>query len=285
MRNLIRLVGALCLSAYTGICVAASSSLPFPFVSGQMTQGAMLVGQIPQAKKVMFAKRELQLTEQGYFVFGVGRDANQSQELKWLDDAQQWRTINFSIAKRDYKIDRIEGVERKYVSPPKEVLDRIQKDAALVKSARSQASNRQDFLNPVYKPAVGRISGVYGSQRYFNGTPKRPHFGLDIANKTGTPIYAPLSGKVVLAQPDLYYSGGTVIMDHGYGITSTYIHMHKLNVSLGDEVSTGDIIGQIGATGRVTGPHLDWRFNWFNTRLDPQLLMIDTLASEISTND
>lgn len=143
------------------------------------------------------------------------------------------------------------------------MLKRIREEAQAVSKARQGNSDLLFFKDPVFRPAKGRISGVYGSQRYFNGEPKRPHFGLDIANKTGEPVLAPVSGKVVFANPDLYYSGGTLIIDHGHGITSTYIHLSKLDVKVGDTVKTGDKIAEIGATGRVTGPHLDWRFNWF----------------------
>ena len=264
---------------------ANESGLPFPLIKGQLTQGSMLVGKLPDAKEVIFAERSLMRDAKGHFVFGVGRDAPQEQHLKWQSADGKWHKVSFTISQREYDIDKIEGVEKKYVSPSPEVSERIRNDAIMVKTARASASTRTDFLAPVYKPASGRISGVYGSQRYFNGTPKRPHYGLDIANKTGTPIYAPLPGKVAFAHPDLYYSGGTLIIDHGHGITSTYIHMHKLDVEQGDEVKTGTVIGQIGATGRVTGPHLDWRLNWFDTRLDPQILMLDILASEAKTND
>ncbi|WP_105189748.1 M23 family metallopeptidase [Pseudoalteromonas sp. T1lg48] len=264
---------------------AKGANLPAPLVKGSLTQGAMLIGQLPDAQKVVFADRELKRNAEGYFVFGIGRDAEPQQQLKWLDQQGNWQYLDFTVTQREYDIDRIEGVEKKYVAPPQEVLERIRSEAAMVRQARANESELTDFMATVYRPAQGRISGVYGSQRYFNGTPKRPHFGLDIANKTGTPIYAPLPGRVVFAHSDLYYSGGTVIIDHGHGISSTYIHMHKVLVDEGEIIETGERIGQIGATGRVTGPHLDWRFNWFNTRLDPQLMMIDTLASEANTND
>ncbi|MBS3796718.1 M23 family metallopeptidase [Pseudoalteromonas sp. BDTF-M6] len=277
--------GFITLACLGNSLAAQGGDLPAPLVKGSLTQGAMLIGQLPNAQKVVFAERELKRNAEGYFVFGIGRDAEAQQQLKWLDKQGQWQQLDFTVSQRDYKIDKIEGVEQKYVAPPKEVLERISSDAAMVREARAKESDLTAFMAPVYRPAQGRISGVYGSQRYFNGTPKRPHFGLDIANKTGTPIYAPLPGRVVFAHPDLYYSGGTVIIDHGHGISSTYIHMHKVLVDEGEMIKTGERIGQIGATGRVTGPHLDWRFNWFNTRLDPQLMMIDTLASETNTND
>ncbi|KZN48786.1 M23 family metallopeptidase [Pseudoalteromonas luteoviolacea] len=260
-----------------GACMALSAQALE--LKGHLTQGGMIIGSIEGAKSVSFNGKPLQLTSDGKFVFGFGRDAKSEHTLSWVGRSGSKHAKQLFITSRDYDIDRITGVAKKYVSPPKEVLKRIRSDGAKVSAARSKASTLEYFYEPVYRPSKGRISGVYGSQRYFNGEPRRPHFGLDIANKTGTPIWAPLSGKVVLAEPDLYYSGGTLILDHGYGITSTYIHMSKLHVKVGDKVNTGELIGDIGATGRVTGPHLDWRFNWFGERLDPELLMIDKLAN------
>ncbi|MCF2858687.1 M23 family metallopeptidase [Pseudoalteromonas sp. SMS1] len=248
-------------------------------LKGNLTQGGMVTGTIEGVKSVKFNDRPLQISPNDKFVFGFGRDAKAEHTLSWIDESGKKHVKQILITSREYDIERITGVAKKYVSPPKEVLERIRSDAAKVSAARAKASSLEYFDDPVYRPAKGRISGVYGSQRYFNGEPRRPHFGLDIANKTGTPIWAPLSGKVVLAEPDLYYSGGTLILDHGYGITSTYIHMNKLHVKVGDKVNTGELIGDIGATGRVTGPHLDWRFNWFGERLDPELIMIDKLAN------
>ncbi len=251
-------------------------------LKGHLTQGGMIIGSLPDAKIVKFNDTQLEKTSSGNFVFGFGRDAQLTHTLSWQDSAGQWHNKELVITKREYDIDRITGVEKKYVTPPASVSKRTKEEAARVYSARNTFSSRTDFLDSVYRPATGRISGVYGSQRYFNGKPRRPHFGLDIANKTGTPIYAPLAGKVIFADPDLYYSGGTLILDHGFGITTTYIHLHKLHVKVGDEVTLGNKIGEIGATGRVTGPHLDWRLNWKQERLDPALLMKPELASKHS---
>lgn len=139
--------------------------------------------------------------------------------------------------------------------------------------ARQTFSPRHDFLTPVIEPAQGRISGVYGSQRIFNGEPRNPHFGLDVAAPTGTPVKVVWPGQVVFAADDLFYSGGTIIVDHGHGVTTTYIHLSRVDVEVGDELAQGTVIGAIGATGRATGPHLDWRVNWRNVRLDPALVL------------
>lgn len=248
-------------------------------LKGNLTQGGMIIGKLDNPNSVYFNGKALKITKDGEFVFGFGRDADTKHTLTWVDQNGKQHTQDIVITKREYKIDRITGVEKKYVSPPDSVLARIKDDAKRVRAARAGESDFTYFKDTVLRPAKGRISGVYGSQRFFNGKPRNPHFGLDIANKTGTPVWAPLAGKVVMADPDLYYSGGTVIIDHGYGITSTYIHLNKIHVNVGDKVKVGDHFADIGATGRVTGPHLDWRFNWFNERLDPALLMTDKLAN------
>lgn len=249
-------------------------------LKGQLTQGGLVTGKVHNAKSVSLDNRPLKLSSNGDFVFGFGRDAKTTHTLTWVDELGQTHRQGLLITTRDYKIDKITGVASKYVSPPKTVSARISKESVAIKQARAVNSDLLFFLDPVLKPAEGRISGVYGSQRYFNGKPRRPHFGLDIANKTGTPVYAPISGTVVFADPDVYYSGGTLILDHGHGVTSTYIHLSKLDVSVGDEIKQGSKIAEIGATGRVTGPHLDWRFNWEGERLDPALLMQNKLANK-----
>ncbi|KTD98179.1 M23 family metallopeptidase [Pseudoalteromonas sp. H71] len=249
-------------------------------LKGHLTQGGLVTGKLSDVKSVSLNDTQLKLSENGDFVFGFGRDAKVNHTLSWVDANGKKHTQELVITKRDYNIDKITGVAKKYVSPPKSVSERISREAVAVRKARAVNSDLTFFLDPVLKPAQGRISGVYGSQRYFNGEPRRPHFGLDIANKTGSPVYAPIGGTVVFAEPDLYYSGGTLILDHGHGITSTYIHLSKLDVNVGDKVKQGNKVAEIGATGRVTGPHLDWRFNWKGERLDPGLLMQDTLANK-----
>ena len=249
-------------------------------LKGHLTQGGLVTGQLNNAKSVSLNDKPLKLSDTGLFVFGFGRDAKPNHTLSWVDKSGKNHSQDLVITLRDYNIDKITGVAKKYVSPPKAVSERISREAVAVRKARAVDSDLEYFLQPVLRPAEGRISGVYGSQRYFNGEPRRPHFGLDIANKTGSPVYAPISGTVVFAEPDLYYSGGTLILDHGHGVTSTYIHLSKLDVKVGDKITQGMKVAEIGATGRVTGPHLDWRFNWQGERLDPALLMQDTLANK-----
>lgn len=255
------------------LCVSAQTK--YVKLTGNFIQGGMVVGNATkpiESASIDDVKIPIH-PNQSLFAFGFDRDVKENSVFKinYKDGSSEQQTLN--VTQREYKIDRVNGVASKYVSPPSSVLKRIGNDSAIVKKARAGLSFRTDFTTKAIKPAKGRLSGVYGSQRVFNGVPKRPHFGMDIAAKTGTEVIAPWSGKVMLAEPDLYYSGGTLIIDHGMGITTTYIHLSALHVNVGDEITQGQLVAEIGATGRVTGPHLDWRLNWFNRKLDPQLLL------------
>ncbi|WP_417428065.1 M23 family metallopeptidase [Kiloniella sp.] len=242
-------------------------------VQGEFIQGGIIIGKAPSGTKVFLNKEVIKLSEQGDFVFGFGRDAEGVIELIIQKPDGEIQTRNYEIKKRVYAIQRIEGVAKKYVSPPKEVSDRISRDAAVVAKARTSNFDEPMYASGFIWPAHGRISGVYGSQRVFNGVPKRPHYGVDVAAPVGTPILAPAPGIVTLAEPDLYYSGGTVILDHGHGLSSTFLHMDRVTAKVGDFLTQGDQLGTLGATGRVTGPHLDWRMNWFKERVDPVTLV------------
>nr|WP_226989326.1 M23 family metallopeptidase [Paraglaciecola arctica] len=242
-------------------------------LKGKMTQGSLIRGQVPVGHQVWLNDTAIKISPEGYFTFGFGRDAELTQQLKWFDNQGVQHTQSLQLQARTYDIQKIEGIPSKYVSPPKEVSARIKLDNQQIAKARSLNAERTDFFQDFIWPAAGPISGVYGSQRVFNGTPKRPHFGLDVAGPTGTAVYAPADGIVTLFVPDMYYSGGTMIIDHGHGVSSTFLHLSKGHVKAGTKVKQGDLVAEIGATGRVTGPHLDWRINWFKERLDPALLV------------
>lgn len=245
-----------------------------PLLVGELTQGSLIRGKAAPGSVIFLNDKPVKVAENGEFVIGFGRDAKLKQTLSWqLDTQSPLETKQLNLVAREYKIDRIEGVASKYVSPPQTVLDRIRSENKAIAKARGIDTNSLDFTADFILPAQGRISGVYGSQRVFNGQPKRPHYGLDIANLVGTPVIAPASGIVRLAHDDMYYSGGTLIIDHGFGVSSTFIHLSKIHVKEGQHIEQGDLIADIGATGRVTGPHLDWRINWFKERLDPALLV------------
>ncbi|BFM17031.1 M23 family metallopeptidase [Maricurvus nonylphenolicus] len=240
---------------------------------GEWQQGAVLRGQVEPGTKVSFLGRQVRVAEDGVFVIGLGRDAAKQVTVITEVKGQEPQEHQFSVKQREYRIQRVEGVPAKTVNPPADQLARIRKESALARKARKVDSTRQDFREQFEWPLTGPITGVYGSQRYYNGEPRRPHFGVDVARPTGTVVVAPASGKVLLAYDDMFFSGGTLIVDHGHGLSSSFIHLSKILVEEGQEVKLGDPIAEVGATGRVTGPHLDWRMNWFNQRVDPQLLV------------
>lgn len=270
----VRLIGLLVLLlAATGANTPARASDVNIELRGARTAGTLMIGKTAVGNRVFLGDKELTVTETGHVVFGFGREASGSQQLHVVATNGERATVTIELVPREYDIDRVNGVPQQTVTPDPEQVARARREAQWVAAARNDVSQRLDFLQPLIKPAEGRISGVYGSQRIFNGEPRNPHYGLDIAAPTGTPVQAPWSGRVVLAEADLFYSGGTLILDHGYGVTSTYIHLHKLHVEVGDIVQQGQLIAEIGATGRVTGPHLDWRINWGQERLDPALAL------------
>jgi len=242
-------------------------------LQGQPVQGGLMQGRTDPGTEVTFDGRPVRVSKDGVFLIGFGRDAPAQTKLvaTFTDGSREWRELK--VGQRKYKIQRIDGLPPRKISPSEEDLARIHRESALIKEARAQDDARTDFLKGFIWPAKGRISGVYGSQRILNGEPRRPHYGLDIAAPVGTLVVAPASGIVTLTHLDMFYSGGTLILDHGHGLSSTFIHLHRILVKEGQYVRQGDVIAEIGATGRVTGPHLDWRINLFKRRLDPQLIL------------
>ena len=242
------------------------------FLEGDFIQGGLVKGKTDNNKSVKFKKRLLRKTSKGFFVIGFGRDHPQIANLS-LKINQKWITKNINIEKRVYKTQIINGLEKKMVTPPKSFYERIIRENKVIKEIRNLDSDIDFIFQKLNWPAKGIISGVFGSQRILNGKPKRPHYGIDIAAKKGTSVIAPIESIVRLAEKDLYYTGGTIMLDHGHGVTSVYSHLSLINVNVGDKVKKGQKIGEIGSTGRSTGPHLDWRINWFLERLDPALLV------------
>ena len=242
------------------------------FLEGNFIQGGLVKGKIDSNISVRFKERLLRKTSKGFFVIGFGRDHPKIANLS-IKINQNWISKTLNIKKRIYKTQMINGLEKKMVTPPKSFYDRIIKENKAIKNIRNLDSDIDFIFQKFNWPAKGIISGVFGSQRILNGKPKRPHYGIDIAAKKGTSVLAPIESIVRMAEKDLYYTGGTIMLDHGHGVTSVYSHLSLINVNVGDKVKKGQKIGEIGSTGRSTGPHLDWRINWFLERLDPALLI------------
>ena len=238
-------------------------------LEGPRTQGTLLRGSVEPGLTVRLDGEPVATTASGRFVIGFGRQAESNHELVVITPSGDRNPHEIELEQRDYDIQRVEGVPQETVTPDDDALERIRAEARRVQAAREDQSQREDFAGPWIWPVAGPVTGVYGSQRYYNGEPRQPHYGIDIAAETGTPVAAPAGGRVVLVEPDLYFSGGTLILDHGYGVSSTFLHLSKIHVSEGDEVARGETLGEVGASGRATGPHLDWRMNWKSERVDP----------------
>jgi len=241
--------------------------------NGKFIQGHFILGKTDPNSKIKIDKKQIKVSKDGYFAFGLGRDRKYDVVIT-IEKNGIKKKITKTVQKRKYNIQRIDGLEEKKVTPPEEVYERIKKENKLIAEARAIESDldffKDNFIIPVEKAV---ITGVYGSQRILNGKPKWPHYGLDFAQKEGAQVKAMISGTVTLVEKDLYYTGGTLIFDHGHGISTLYMHLHEIFVEKGQKVNQGDIIGTVGSTGRATGPHLDVRLNWFGTRLDPATVL------------
>jgi murein DD-endopeptidase MepM/ murein hydrolase activator NlpD len=262
----------LCCFVVSLITTLAAPSLFALEVTGEWQQGAVIIGQVPAGVSVEYKQRKLQLTDAGEFVIGLGRDAPAIAEIITTSQGKR-ETHQFTVKARTYNIQRVEGVPQSTVEPNKEQDERIAREAELVRNARKVNLPLASFAQKFQWPLIGPISGVYGSQRVYNGVPKTPHFGVDIAKPVGTLITAPAGGVVTLVHPDMFLSGGTLIIDHGHGLSSTFIHLSKILVKNGDKIQQGQDIALVGKTGRASGPHLHWAMNWFEERVDPQLLV------------
>ena len=239
---------------------------------GKFLQGHYIIGITDPSAEIIIDKKKIKVSKDGFFVFGLDRDRKFDVTITKILDGKKEKFIK-KVLKRKYNIQRIDGLEESKVTPPESVYKRIREENNKIGEARAINSDLPFFKNQFIMPVEGIISGVYGSQRILNGKPKWPHYGIDIAAKKGTKIKSSATGVVTMAEPDLYYTGGTIIMDHGHGISTIYSHLYTLNVKVGDEVLQGDVIGTVGSTGRSTGPHLDFRINWFQTRLDPMSVL------------
>lgn len=259
------------LLALSGIhALAADADLQ---LHGEFIQGGLVLGHVSPGAQVLFGGRTVRVSDEGGFLIGFDRDEAAAVTLTATLPDGNVIERQLKIASRDYDIQRVDGLPQNTVTPSEQELRRIRAENARIGAARDRDDARTDFLSGWIWPARGRITGVYGSQRILNGEPRWPHYGVDVAGPVGTPVVAPADGVITLAAPDMLLSGGTIILDHGHGLSSSFLHLSKLVVSTGDAVRQGQKIGEIGATGRATGPHLDWRMNLMDRRLDPQLLV------------
>ena len=254
-------------------CASYADTNPLIKWRGSWQQGGLLLGQVQSGTTLSHNGELIKTTIDGHFLFGLGRNAAAVSTFLVTDKAGVATEVLFEVAARSYNIQRVEGVPQRTVEPPAGQLQRIRSDSALVREARRLVTDETDFLSGFIKPLEGPITGVYGSQRFYNGVPKSPHYGLDYAAPTGTIVVAPAAGVVRMAHDDLFYSGGTLIIDHGHGLSSSFLHLSEMLVEKGGRVQRGEPIARVGSTGRATGAHLDWRVNWLNQRVDPALVL------------
>lgn len=251
----------------------AAADAGAPRIQGRWIQGAAVFGSVAPGSRLRFGEREVSVSADGRFVVGIAFDAGPAAELVVTDPAGAVQRHEYSVEARRYDVQKIGGLPQAMVEPPPEVQQRIEEDQRRVAAARRFDSDIDAFAGGFVWPVSAQVTGVYGSSRILNGVPRQPHFGIDLAAPEGAPVRAAAGGVVRLAARDLYYTGGTIILDHGHGLSTTYLHLSKLDVGEGQNVSRGAVIGRVGHTGRATGPHLCWRANWFDVRLDASLLM------------
>ena len=260
------------------IPVVADKLVAIPQLPTQVFQGGLIRGRVEPGSRLWLHTADagqvaVRVGTSGDFVIGIGRDEPGPVRLRLAAPDGSEGELQVPVSRREWRIERIEGVPQETVTPPPAIATRIAREQAQVVAARERDDAREDFSSDFTWPLRGRISGVYGSQRIYNGTPKSAHSGLDVAAAQGTPIRAPAAGIISFAQPDLYLTGGTVLIDHGHGLSSNFLHLSRIDVQLSQRVEQGETIGLVGATGRATGPHMHWGMNWFGVRVDPQLLV------------
>jgi len=255
----------------------APQAAPTPAVSIELPasapQGALVIGRTRPGAVVDYAGRTLRVAPDGVFAFGIGRDATGPLRVRVSVPGGGSGERLVDVTPRDWPIEQIDGVPPKTVNPPPDIAARIEREQARVAAVRTRDDAREEFAQPFVWPVQGRISGRFGNQRVYNGTPKSPHSGMDIAAAQGTPVKAPAGGIVTFADPGLYLTGGTVVIDHGAGVSSNFLHLSRIDVKVGDRVAQGQVFAAVGATGRATGPHLHWGMNWFDVRIDPLLAL------------
>ena len=263
------LLVAACASAQDAPTAVRATRLP-----DSVQQGAMVLGTTAPGAMVEYAGRSLKVTPYGSFVLGIARDASGEAVVRIKQPGtSDWAEVHVRITPRNWPVEVVNGVPPSTVNPPKAIAERIEREQAQVAEARRRDGDETGFAQVFIRPVDGRISGRFGRARSYNGQPGAPHSGMDIAAATGTPVKAPASGTVIFANPDLYLTGGTLVIDHGHGISSTFLHLSRIDVKVGDTVRQGDVVAAVGASGRATGPHLHWGMNWFDVRIDPQLVL------------
>lgn len=269
-------------ASYSATAETMDTKSPTIQLTGEMEQGGLMIGKTAASNTVKLNGKKIALSSTGDYAFGFGRDDTTKYTLSITTPEGKTVKQEFSPKKRQYNEQSITGIAQSIMKPNPVAVERSRKDSRQISAARQISSELTAFSQGFIAPIEGIITGVYGSRRIYNGEPKRPHFGLDYAGDIGDPVKAPAAGKVLLYVADMFYSGGTMIIDHGQGVSSTFLHLSDAYVKDGDMVEQGQVVAAVGKSGRATGPHLDWRINWFNTKIDPALVLkIKPIANKV----
>jgi len=249
-----------------------------------LTDGTLVYGQVEPDEQIFVENSYLNIGKNDKNLFQIQTDATGRFVLGIPQDAQQMtltiktptlsKQKNFSVSPHQWDEEYVNGLPPKKVEPNQKDKQRITTESLQMKQARQTSTYPtfpDNWMNPV--PSFTRISSHFGSRRILNNVKKQGHSGSDLAAPIGTPIYAPAPGKIVFIHSDMFLTGKTVLIDHGYGVFSSYSHMNQINIKLNQEVKQGDIIGKVGQTGRATGPHLHWTITWYGVRINPEDLI------------
>lgn len=243
---------------------------------GEAVQGNLMMGKAEEIKEVYLDDTKLKMDDTPFFVFGFDRDASGSHKLRVLFKNGKTETRYLTVAEREYSIEQIDDIDDKFVSAPASEYARIAREKKLMKNARSKvgldnsAYYNSGFMLPVWDTV---ITGEFGSYRIMKGVEKGRHGGVDFDCEEGTPVFAASGGIVQIAGDDFFYNGNFVLIDHGQGLSTIYLHLSKIDVAANQKVRKGDKIGEVGSSGRSTGPHLHWGAQWYNKRIDPMSLL------------
>lgn len=244
-------------------------------LTGRFVQGGFAMGRTwPGALIFVDGEALTTASAAGLFIVGFDRDAPGSVQIE-AQDATRIARRSLTIVPGQFASTRINGLPPSTVEPTDPaLLARIQQEVALKVEGFASRTDTDDFRSGFIWPlATRRVTSAWGAQRILNGTPARPHYGIDLAAPAGTSIRAPADGLVTLARTGLHFEGGLTLIDHGQGLVTACLHQSRIDVLPGQRVSRGDVIGRVGMTGRATGPHLCWRMRWRDRNLDPSLMI------------
>jgi len=243
-------------------------------LEGTPAQGGLVFGRVPGwADGLLLDGKPVRISSDDRFMIAFGRNAPPAAVLEVLAGGQPRGRMRLSVAPRAWPVENLPGVAKTPVPQPEFEAIRA-RELARIRAARARSLDQLDWQKPFTWPARGRVSGVFGSQRILGGVAADPHAGVDIAVAEGTPVLAPQGGTVTLASPPTFsLEGNLVILDHGYGLSSAFLHLSRVDVRAGQRVEQGQPVGLSGRTGRASGPHLHWAMMWNGVRFDPQSVL------------